>query len=468
MPNITKRNNKDGSASYLIRVYVDIAGNGHQIMKSMTWRPTEGMRPSSVDKELNRQATLFEEKVKQGLTGFAGATKFEEYATAWVENEPMAFKTRERYRDLLKRINAAIGHIKLEKIQAHHVEEFYKNLAEAGMNERDRFAISDKLDKIMKDRGLGRAALGKKAGLSASTVSTAARAGKVNLETAKKICVALNAKMNELFILHEDTSGLSEKTVLHHHRLISAILEKAKRERLIPYNVAREHASAPKVPHKEALYLDDEQARDFLSLLLNEEDIRVKTSLIMLLFTGARRGELCGLSWPDIDGEKQIINIMRASQYQNGRGIVEVPTKTTSSVRAVKVPSFVLELLSQYRTWWNEQRLLYGEGWQGMEQRLYIQEDGKPINPDTINYWMSKFIDKHHFEHITPHSLRHTFATLQISAGVDIRTLQARTGHAQASTLVNIYSHAIKSAQEAASDVLENLLLPTGSKLKKI
>ncbi len=161
MPNITKRNNKDGSASYLIRVYVDIAGNGHQIMKSMTWRPTEGMRPSSVDKELNRQATLFEEKVKQGLTGFAGATKFEEYATAWVENEPMAFKTRERYRDLLKRINAAIGHIKLEKLQAHHVEEFYKNLAEAGMNERDRFAISDKLDKVMKDRGLSRAALGK-------------------------------------------------------------------------------------------------------------------------------------------------------------------------------------------------------------------------------------------------------------------------------------------------------------------
>jgi len=460
MANITKRTNKDDSASYLIRVYVDENGTGHQIVKSMTWRPPENMRPTTTEKEINRQALLFEDQVKRGLASFAGSTKFEDYGTAWVENEPMAFKTRERYRELLKRINAAMGHIKLEKLQAHHLEEFYKNLAETGMNERDRGAVSDKLDSIMKDKKLSRETFGKLAGLSASTVSTAARGGKVNIETAEKICAALETKVKDLFTLHEDTNGLSEKTILHHHRLISAILEKAKRERLIPYNVAREHATAPKVQHKEAVYLDDKQARDFLSLLLNEDDIRAKTALILLLFTGVRRGELCGLSWPDINSEKLIINIVRASQYQSHRGIVEVPTKNTSSIRAVKVPAFVFELLGQYRTWWNEKRLLFGKDWQGKEQRLFIQEEGKPINPDTINFWMNKFISKHHIEHITPHGLRHTFATLQISAGVDIRTLQARTGHAQASTLVNIYSHAIKSAQEAASTVLDNILLP--------
>jgi integrase len=460
MANITKRTNKDGSASYLIRIYVDETGTGHQVVKSMTWRPSEAMRPTTAEKEANRQALLFEDQVKRGLASFAESTKFEDYGSAWVENEPMAFKTRERYLELLKRINAAMGHIKLEKLQAHHLEAFYKNLAETGVNERERYAVSDKqFDNIMKSKKLSRATLGKLAGLSASTVSTAARGEKVNIETAEKLCAALETKVSDLFVLHENTSGLSDKTILHHHRLISAILEKAKRERLIPYNVAREHATAPKVQHKEAAYLDDEQARDFLALLLNEDDIRAKTALILLLFTGARRGELCGLSWPDIDVEKNIINIVRASQYQSKQGIVEVPTKNTSSIRAVKVPAFVFELLGQYRTWWNEKRLLFGKDWQGKEQRLFIQEEGKPINPDTINFWMNKFISKHHIEHITPHGLRHTFATLQISAGVDIRTLQARTGHAQASTLVNIYSHAIKSAQEAASTVLDNILL---------
>ncbi len=460
MPNITQRTNKDGSTSYLIRVYVDETGTGHQITKSMTWRPPDNMRPTAVEKEVNRQALLFEDQVKKGLTTFGASIKFSDYATAWVENEPMAFKTRERYRELLQRINAAFGHIKLEKLQAHHLEEFYKNLAEAGVSQRGKYAVSDKLDSVMKAHKLSRASLGTLANLSASTVSAAARGQKISLETADKISVALQVKTANLFALHEDTSGLSEKTVLHHHRLISAILEKAKRERLIPYNVAAEHATAPKVTRKEALYLDDDQAREFLSLLLNESDIRIKIALILLLFTGVRRGELCGLSWPDIDEGKQLVNIVRASQYQSHHGIVEVPTKTASSVRAVKVDPFVIELLRQYRTWWIEQRLLYGKDWKGTEQRLFIQEDGKPINPDTINYWLNKFLEQNHFEHITPHSLRHTFATLQITAGVDIRTLQARTGYAQASTLVNIYSHAIKSAQEAASDALGNILLP--------
>lgn len=80
MPNITKRFNKDGSASYLIRVYVDIAGNGHQVVKSMTWRPVDTMKPSAVEKELNRKATLFEDKVKQGLISVGGFAHLGDYA----------------------------------------------------------------------------------------------------------------------------------------------------------------------------------------------------------------------------------------------------------------------------------------------------------------------------------------------------------------------------------------------------
>ena len=81
-----------------------------------------------------------------------------------------------------------------------------------------------------------------------------------------------------------------------------------------------------------------------------------------------------------------------------------------------------------------EQRLLNGDRWQVESNRLFIQDNGKPISPDTINYWLDKFIEKHDLKRFTPHSLRHTFSTLQIMAGVDIRTFQARTGHAQAST----------------------------------
>ncbi len=464
MANITRRTNKDGSTSYLIRVYVNETGTGHQITKSKTWRPPASMRPTTAEKEVVKQAAIFEDNVKRGLAAADGTTKFSVYANAWLEAAQIAPKTRERYADLLIRINAAIGHIKLEKLQAQHLEAFYRNLQEEGIKKTGVYATSEKLNGILSDRKISRESLGKLLGMSSSTVSAAARNKKVSIETAEKICKALDLSVDDVFTVQGVGAGLSEKTVLHHHRLISAVLEKAKRERLVPFNVAKEHASAPKVAHKEARYLDDAQARGFLSQLLNEEDIRVRTALSLLLFTGARRGELCGLSWPDIDREKQLVRIVRASQYQRGKGIVEVPTKNKSSIRAVKVPLFVCELLSEYRKWWDSQKALYGKSWKGEAQRLFIQEDGKPINPDTINFWLNKFLNKHGYAHISPHSLRHTFATLQITSGVDIRTLQSLTGHAQASTLVNTYSHAIKSAQAAAADTLEAVLLPEKEK----
>lgn len=459
MANITKRHGKDGSLSYLIRVFLDENGEGRQHTKSKTWRPAPGMKEATADKQAEKQAVLFENQVKRGLLAYDSRTTLGEYAKHWIENEPLAPKTRARYWDLYKRIDAALGHIKLEKLQARHLEAFYKNLAESGVNQRAAYAQSEKLGPLMKKRGLSRDALGKLAGVAASTVSMAARGERVSQKTAAKIAAALEIPVGELFALHNSEKPLSDKTIQHHHRLLSAILEKAKRERLVPFNVAREHATAPKVQRKEAVYMDDEEARHFLSAVLEETDIRKKAAFVVLLFTGLRRGELCGLSWQDIDEQRQIINVVRASQYQQGKGVVEVPTKNVSSVRAVKVPVFVIEVLQEYRAFWNRQRLAWGDAWQGEAGRLFVQHNGKPINPDTINYWLNDFLKRHGLEHITPHSLRHTFATLQIAAGVDIRTLQARTGHAQASTLVNIYSHALKSAQEAASNALESVLL---------
>jgi len=460
MANITKRTSADGSTKYLIRVFLDRDSTGKQITKSKIYKPDPKMRPTSADKEAERLAAIFEEQCKQGLVAFAGSTKFEDYANEWVKNEPLSPKTRERYVDLLKRINKAIGHVRLDKLQARQLEEFYRNLSEPGVSERGKYAVSENLGDIMTERKLTREELGKMAGTASMTVSLAARGQHISIPMATKISAALDMDTEAVFTICNGTERLSDKTIHHHHQLISAILAKAKRERLIPFNVAQEHATAPKVARKEAMYMDDTQARDFIEKLSGEDDIRIRTALTLSLFTGVRRGELCGLSWPDIDFSKRIIHVRRASQYQAGKGIVEVPTKNASSVRDVNVPAYVIDMLRFYQAWWNERRDTYNTDWQGDAERLFIQANGKPINPDSINGWLDKVLKKNGLPHYTPHSLRHTFATLQITAGVDIRTLQSRTGHAQASTLVNIYSHAIRSAQEAASNALENVLLP--------
>ena len=462
MANITRRPKKDGTVAYRIRVFMDENSTGQQKVHSMTWTAPKGMRPTSADKEAEKQALLFEEKVQQGMVAFGGATRFEDYANAWLENEPMAYTTRERNRGLLRRINPAIGHIKLERLQAHHLEAFYRNLAEPGVKEKSRYATTAKLGGALKKRKLSGDQLAKAAGVSASTISAGIRGKRIGTTKAEQICLALELPLKEVFEICESTEGLSPVTIHHHHKLISIILSKAKRERLVPFNVAQEHATAPRIPYKEARYLSDEEARSFLTLLMEEDDIRVKTALTLCLFTGVRRGELCGLSWSDIDMKGRVVHVRRASQYQRGQGVVEVPTKNTSSIRSIDIPLFMVDILGTYKVWWTEKRLMWGEDWQGDQQRLFIQDDGRPINPDTINYWLNRFLEKHALPHVTPHSLRHTFATLQLAAGVDIRTLQSRTGHSQASTLVNIYAHAVKSAQEAASAALEGVLLQNG------
>lgn len=70
-----------------------------------------------------------------------------------------------------------------------------------------------------------------------------------------------------------------------------------------------------------------QRLENFVELLLQEPDIRVKTATMLLLYSGLRCGELCGLEWKDIDTKSQTIHITRASQYQRKQGIVAVPTK---------------------------------------------------------------------------------------------------------------------------------------------
>jgi integrase len=468
MPNITPRINKNGTTSYLIRVFVDEKASGKQTVKSMTYKPELGMTERQIEKKLNETAVMFEQKVKSGIVAYDGRVKFEDYAARWMEVAQIAPKTREGYELYLRRINEAIGHIRLDKLQAHHLEAFYKNLTEENISTRGRYAIAGGLDRIMDERSLSRSKLAIAAGVSPAVMGLARRGNRVSIETAAKIADALGVPASQVFDVQDKTGGLSDKTISHHHRLISAILSKAKKERIIPFNVALEHANAPKVAKKEAKFLDDEEARRLVELLLQEDDIRVKTAILLSLYSGVRRGELCGLSWGDVDENKGIIHILRASQYLNRIGVVEVPTKNESSKRPIKLPPFIFQTLREYKKWWLEQRMINGDRWKGEAERLFIKADGKPINPDTINYWFNKFIEKHGLEHFTPHSLRHTFSTLQIMAGVNIRTLQQRTGHAQASTLTNIYAHAIKTAEEAAAEVLDDILTPKPTRRSEI
>ena len=192
--------------------------------------------------------------------------------------------------------------------------------------------------------------------------------------------------------------------------------------------------------------------------LLNEEPMQLRVMITMLVFTGMRRGELCGLEWKDIDFDQRTISICRTSQYiGRGKNLITKEPKTRSGIRKLSVGENLCRLLKSYRKFQMLERLRVGDRWVDTD-RLFTQWNGEPIHPDTVTEGFAKFLKRHDLPKVTLHSLRHSNATLMIAEGVDIRTVSNRLGHAQTSTTLNIYSHALKSRDQDAADKLDAAL----------
>ena len=238
--------------------------------------------------------------------------------------------------------------------------------------------------------------------------------------------------------------------------MISAVLEQAVKEGLVPFNVAS-RATLPKVERKEVNYFQPEQIADIREAL-EQESIKWKTLVHMLLITGARRGEILGLKWDKVDFERNKIHICNNVLYSADRGIYKDTPKTASSNRYVALPIETMQLLRQYRAWQNEERLRLGEYYQNQDF-VFTQENGKPMHPDSITSWLSKFSKRHGLPHINPHAFRHTMASMLYFNGMDSISISKRLGHAQVSTTADIYAHVMAEADQKSADILSDIFL---------
>ena len=140
MPTITQRN-----GTYRIRVSCGYDSNGKQIMQSKTWKPAPGMTKKQIEKELQRQAVLFEEEC-DGLS-LGGNIKFADFAEQWFTEyaeKRLKARTIARSRQLSVRTYEAIGHLRMDKITTRHVQKFINNLSENGINQKTGKGLAPK------------------------------------------------------------------------------------------------------------------------------------------------------------------------------------------------------------------------------------------------------------------------------------------------------------------------------------
>ena len=118
-----------------------------------------------------------------------------------------------------------------------------------------------------------------------------------------------------------------------------------------------------------------------------------------------------------------------------------------------------MKILRSHKSWQAAQRLQLGDRWNNNDL-VFASWDGKPLRPDSVSSQFRNFIKSVGLPSVSIHFLRHTNATLQIFMGVNIRTVSDRLGHAATSMTADIYSHAIKTANEMAADALGDILNP--------
>lgn len=448
---IEKREGKKG-VSYRISVSCGIDGNGKQIMRRMSWKPPQNISPKRIEKELNRVAVDFERSIEQGYS-LDQKQNFAEYAAYVIdlkERTGVRPRTIDRYKDLLVRINKAMGHMKLSDIRPQHLNAFYKNLGEQGIrgnSERGQCQID--LKGWLKTYHFSKAEISRKSGVSPTTMTAAVQGKAISREKAEAIATSIGQPVDDIFTFSRDTTPLAPKTILEYHRLISTIMSQAEREMLIPYNPAAK-ATPPKAGKKEPDYYQPE-VMDKILAALEQAPLKWRTITYLLIDSGCRRGEAAGLAWKSVDLDEGIITIERALLYSAKRGVYEGPPKNGRS-RTIRLAPETIELLRQHKLEQDYLRIVQGDRWVESGY-VFTQENGDRMNPDSITDWLNKFSKANGLPHIHPHAFRHTAASTMIANGIDLVTTANELGHTNATTTATIYAHQIATAKAKAGEV---------------
>ena len=181
------------------------------------------------------------------------------------------------------------------------------------------------------------------------------------------------------------------------------------------------------------------------SFLREARDSGVFEMYYVELATGLRRGELLGLKWEDIDFEHGNLRVKRQIARIDGE-VVEAPLKTKNAYRTLPLADDTIQVLNQQRKK------------TGSSPWVFPSPTGGPISPDSVLHMLHRVLKRAGLPRVRFHDLRHTFATLALQNGVDIKTVSGMLGHFSAGFTLDTYAHVTTSAQKEAAKTVGKVL----------
>ena len=240
----------------------------------------------------------------------------------------------------------------------------------------------------------------------------------------------------------KQAKGLSPKTVRNINQVISSAMQLAIQQKLISSTPA-DGCALPRIEHKEMKTLPADQ----LAAFLNEAKRTGTFELYYIdLATGLRRGELLGLKWQDVDLDSGVIHVRRQVGRIDGK-VQEAPLKTKNAYRNISIGADAVSIL------WEKKKQ---DG--GRSEYVFPSPTGGPMSPDSILKMLHRVLERAGLPELRFHDLRHTFATLALQNGVDIKTVSGMLGHFSAGFTLDTYAHVTTAAQRQAAETMGAVL----------
>ena len=247
--------------------------------------------------------------------------------------------------------------------------------------------------------------------------------------------------------------GLSPVSVGKPFRLLKSALKYAVANDVLQKNVC-DFCTPPKRKTKVPNALSRSEAARMLQLAYTARPEYLATAIFLGLTMGLRRGEVCGLMWSDIDFEKHQMRVQRA--VGDGDGGYYLKDTKSHKPRELPIPDDTYALLKEIR----DGQIADYKRLKHKAPDCFVcgpcEKDGKHCNPTNLGKSFATFAKMNGFD-CTFHDLRHTFATLVISQGVDIRTVSSLMGHASTSMTLDVYAAPDAEAKQAASKKISGI-----------
>lgn len=432
--------------NYYSIIAIERATADHTITHTKRWYPPAGMTPQEAEQEAIKQASEFEAEIN----GSGSKITFGAFSQDWISTlarPRLRKRTIFDYERLIPKINKYLGAYPLSLITPVILLQTQNSLRSDMAAGTKCVANIDLKAEIKKSSTIEGFCKSNK--ICESSLRNAMAGKPLSVKTAGSIAAGLGQPLSSVFSFSCDDP--SDDYVYRCMRLIGDILEDAVLWQYIPANPIKRIA-LKKPWREEATFLDEQQAIELLDLL-KQEPVMYRTAVLLIIYTGMRRGEALGLEWQDVNWQRKTIFIRRTSLYIPGEGVITDKTKNRSSTRCIYVGQSVLDILEDLRSY-----LIQNGSNPLSTQRIILNGKGKPMRPDDLGHWFVAFRRRNQFPDIHLHSLRHTYATLMIANGVAVTTVAKMLGHSTSETTSRLYAHALDRCQLQAAGTIDSIL----------